>query len=187
MTTGRLLLAVEADGAGAHPAAWRQPGFSGAALDAGFGLDPRSLKETVTVAEGAGFAFAVFGDGPVAPSAGARIEAGVRAAYLSQLTGRIGLAPTLHVTTTEPFHLATQLASLDHASHGRAADHAAAAAGPGRGHRGRLARGRGPRRHHARRRFLPPQRPWPAGHRPASGARAGSGQRARLRRARGGA
>ena len=41
--------------------------------------------------------------------------------YLSQLTRRIGLAPTLHVTTTEPFHLATQLASLDHASHGRAA------------------------------------------------------------------
>jgi alkanesulfonate monooxygenase SsuD/methylene tetrahydromethanopterin reductase-like flavin-dependent oxidoreductase (luciferase family) len=45
----------------------------------------------------------------------------VRAAYLSRLTTRIGLAPTLHVTTTEPFHLATQLASLDHASHGRAA------------------------------------------------------------------
>jgi hypothetical protein len=97
MGTGGLLLAVEADGAGAHPAAGRHSGVSGALLD------PRLSKETVAVAEGAGFAFAVFGDGPVAPAAGARIEAGVRAAYLSQLTRRIGLAPMLHVTTAEPW------------------------------------------------------------------------------------
>jgi alkanesulfonate monooxygenase SsuD/methylene tetrahydromethanopterin reductase-like flavin-dependent oxidoreductase (luciferase family) len=115
MTTGRLLTAVNVDGAGAHPAAWRSPGAAEAALD------PRFLRETVTTAEGAGFTFAVFADGPLPPPAGARVEAGVRAAYLSQLTKRIGLAPVLHVTTTEPFHLATQLASLDHASHGRAA------------------------------------------------------------------
>jgi alkanesulfonate monooxygenase SsuD/methylene tetrahydromethanopterin reductase-like flavin-dependent oxidoreductase (luciferase family) len=115
MTTGRLLVAVDVDGAGAHPAAWCSPGAAGAALD------PRFLRETVAAAEDAGFAFAVLGDGPLPPPSGARVEAGVRAAYLSQLTSRIGLAPTLHVTTTEPFHLATQLASLDHASHGRAA------------------------------------------------------------------
>jgi alkanesulfonate monooxygenase SsuD/methylene tetrahydromethanopterin reductase-like flavin-dependent oxidoreductase (luciferase family) len=115
MTTGRLVLAVEADGTGAHPAAWRYPGASETALD------PTAIKQTVTDAERAGFAFAAFGDGPAPPPAGARIEAGVRAAYLSQLTRRIGLAPTLHATTAEPFHLATQLASLDHASHGRAA------------------------------------------------------------------
>jgi alkanesulfonate monooxygenase SsuD/methylene tetrahydromethanopterin reductase-like flavin-dependent oxidoreductase (luciferase family) len=115
MTTGRLVLAVDADGAGAHPAAWRYPGASEAALD------PSLIGQLVTVAERAGFAFAALGDGPVPPPSGGRIEAGVRAAYLSQLTRRIGLAPTLHATTTEPFHLATQLASLDHASHGRAA------------------------------------------------------------------
>jgi alkanesulfonate monooxygenase SsuD/methylene tetrahydromethanopterin reductase-like flavin-dependent oxidoreductase (luciferase family) len=115
MTTGRLLLAVEVDGAGAHPAAWRCTSVSGTAVD------PPLMTQAVTAAERAGFAFATFGDGPVPPPAGARIEAGVRAAYLSQLTRRIGLAPMLHVTTTEPFHLATQLASLDHASHGRAA------------------------------------------------------------------
>jgi alkanesulfonate monooxygenase SsuD/methylene tetrahydromethanopterin reductase-like flavin-dependent oxidoreductase (luciferase family) len=115
MTSGKLLLAAETDGAGAHPAAWRSPGAAAAALD------PRSLRGRVALAERAGFAFATFGDQPVPPPAGARVEAGVRAAYLSQLTRRIGLAPTLHVTTTEPFHLATQLASLDHASHGRAA------------------------------------------------------------------
>jgi alkanesulfonate monooxygenase SsuD/methylene tetrahydromethanopterin reductase-like flavin-dependent oxidoreductase (luciferase family) len=114
MTTDGLLLAVEADGAGAHPGAWRFPGASEAALD------PRSIREAVTAAERAGFAFAAVGDEPVPPPAGARIEAGVRAAYLSRLTRRIGLAPALHVTTTEPFHRATQLASLDHASQGRA-------------------------------------------------------------------
>jgi alkanesulfonate monooxygenase SsuD/methylene tetrahydromethanopterin reductase-like flavin-dependent oxidoreductase (luciferase family) len=100
MATGRLLLAVEVDAATETV---------------------RFLTETVAAAEQAGFAFVTFGDGPVPPASGARIEAGTRAAYLSQLTRRIGLAPTLHVTTTEPFHLATQLASLDHASHGRAA------------------------------------------------------------------
>jgi alkanesulfonate monooxygenase SsuD/methylene tetrahydromethanopterin reductase-like flavin-dependent oxidoreductase (luciferase family) len=115
MTTGRLVLAVDADGAGAHPAAWRYPGASETALD------PHFIRQTVISAEKAGFALAAFADGPLPPPAGGRIEAGVRAAYLSRLTSRIGLAPTLHVTTTEPFHLATQLASLDHASHGRAA------------------------------------------------------------------
>jgi alkanesulfonate monooxygenase SsuD/methylene tetrahydromethanopterin reductase-like flavin-dependent oxidoreductase (luciferase family) len=115
MTIGRLLLAVEADGAGVHPAAWRYPGAAETAIDL------RLIKATATAAERAGFAFVTFGDGPVPPPTGARIEAGTRAAYLSQLTRHIGLAPTLHVTTTEPFHLATQLASLDHASHGRAA------------------------------------------------------------------
>jgi alkanesulfonate monooxygenase SsuD/methylene tetrahydromethanopterin reductase-like flavin-dependent oxidoreductase (luciferase family) len=115
MTTGKLLLAVEADGAGAHPAAWRSRGFTPTALE------PHSVKATAAAAEKAGFAFITIDDQPVPPPAGARIEAGVRAAYLSQLTSRIGLAPALHVTTTEPFHLATQLASLDHASHGRAA------------------------------------------------------------------
>jgi alkanesulfonate monooxygenase SsuD/methylene tetrahydromethanopterin reductase-like flavin-dependent oxidoreductase (luciferase family) len=114
MTTGKLLLALEADGAGAHPAAWLAPGAETA-------LDPRALAETAAAAERAGFAFLTLGDEPVPPFAGARVEAGVRAAYLSQRTSRIGLAPTLHATTTEPFHLATQLASLDHASHGRAA------------------------------------------------------------------
>ncbi|GIM95405.1 LLM class flavin-dependent oxidoreductase [Paractinoplanes toevensis] len=73
--------------------------------------------ETARAAEAAGFVLVTLGDSPGGPG----IEAGVRAAHLSRRTSRIGLAPTLHVTTTEPFHLATQLASLDHASLGRAA------------------------------------------------------------------
>jgi len=72
MTTGKLLLAVEAGGAGAHPAA-----------------------APASAAERAGFALLTLGDQPVPPPAGGAIEAGVRAGYLSQLTSRIGLAPTL--------------------------------------------------------------------------------------------
>jgi alkanesulfonate monooxygenase SsuD/methylene tetrahydromethanopterin reductase-like flavin-dependent oxidoreductase (luciferase family) len=77
-------------------------------------IDVAGIEETTTLvrlAEEAGFALVTLG--------GSRIEAGVTAAYLSRRTRRIGLAPTLQTTVTEPFHLATQLASLDHASLGR--------------------------------------------------------------------
>jgi alkanesulfonate monooxygenase SsuD/methylene tetrahydromethanopterin reductase-like flavin-dependent oxidoreductase (luciferase family) len=118
--SARRLLAVDLDGDGAHPAAWRHSGRPpGAVLTAG------GLRETVATAEAAGFTLATFADTPTPPSDGpdavGRLEAGVRAAFVSTLTDRIGLRPTLHVTTTEPFHLATQLASLDHTSRGRAA------------------------------------------------------------------
>ncbi|MDB4872588.1 MAG: hypothetical protein JWL97_3592 [Gemmatimonadales bacterium] len=120
--SARLLLAVDLDGDGAHPAAWRHSGRPpGAVLTAG------GLRETVATAEAAGFTLATFADTPTptppgdGPDAVGRLEAGVRAAFVSTLTDRIGLGPTLHVTTTEPFHLATQLASLDHTSRGRAA------------------------------------------------------------------
>ncbi|MGI5240591.1 LLM class flavin-dependent oxidoreductase [Dactylosporangium sp. CA-139066] len=79
--------------------------------------DIDALERTVTAAERAGVAFVTIADSPGAP----RVEAGVLASFLARRTTRIGLAPTLHVSTTEPFHLATQLASLDHATLGRAA------------------------------------------------------------------
>ncbi|MFC4068414.1 LLM class flavin-dependent oxidoreductase [Actinoplanes subglobosus] len=82
------------------------------ALEAGTGRD---IDARVTAAEAAGFVFVTLSDTP-----GTGIDAGVRAAFLARRTSRIGLLPQLHVTVTEPFHLATQLASLDHASQGRA-------------------------------------------------------------------
>ena len=121
-----LHLALEVDGDGAHPAAWRHSGRPPGAV-----LTPTALRSVVAEAEAAGFALVTFDDTPLPPNArpgggagpdaAGRIEAGTRAAYVAPLTDRVGLAPTLHVTTTEPFHLATQLASLDHASRGRAA------------------------------------------------------------------
>ncbi|WP_436758331.1 LLM class flavin-dependent oxidoreductase [Streptosporangium sp. V21-05] len=114
-----LSLAVDLDGDGAHPAAWRHSGRR-----PGDVLTAAALRAAVGAAESAGFTLATFADAPVPPSRGldaaGRLEAGTRAAFAAPLTDRIGLAPTLHVTTTEPFHLATQLASLDHASRGRA-------------------------------------------------------------------
>ena len=111
-----LRIAVEIDGDGAHPAAWRFTG--GTAPDR---LSPRALVDVVTDAERGGFSFVTFDDAPLPPDSGLRLDATSRAAYVSTLTDRIGLAATSHVTTAEPFHLAAQLASLDHASHGRAA------------------------------------------------------------------
>lgn len=117
LTTHALHLALEVDGDGAHPASWRHSGRPPGAV-----LGPRALRETVADAQRAGFALATFADSPLPPSQGrdasGRLEAGTRAAYVAPLTDRIGLAPTLHATVTEPFHLATQLAALDHASHG---------------------------------------------------------------------
>ncbi|KKD02111.1 LLM class flavin-dependent oxidoreductase, partial [Streptomyces sp. WM6386] len=88
-------------------------------------LTPQAVREPPVSAERVGFALVTFADAPLPPGRCpvpvGRIEAGTRAVYVSGLTDRIGLGPTLHVTTTDPFHLATQLAALDHASHGRAA------------------------------------------------------------------
>jgi alkanesulfonate monooxygenase SsuD/methylene tetrahydromethanopterin reductase-like flavin-dependent oxidoreductase (luciferase family) len=117
-----LYLAVDLDGDGVHPAAWRASGRSPAAV-----FDPIALRAVVARAEAAGFTLATFDDRPLPPNAdggldaAGRIEAGTRAAFVSTRTDRLGLAPTLYASTTEPFHLATQLASLDYASHGRAA------------------------------------------------------------------
>jgi alkanesulfonate monooxygenase SsuD/methylene tetrahydromethanopterin reductase-like flavin-dependent oxidoreductase (luciferase family) len=118
--TRALHLALEVDGDGAHPAAWRHAGRPPGAV-----LDPRAVRSVVATAQEAGFVLATFADGPLPPAPGpdaaGRLEAGTRAAFVATVTDRIGLAPTLHATVTEPFHLATQLAALDHASHGRAA------------------------------------------------------------------
>ncbi|MCW2603145.1 MAG: hypothetical protein JWN61_1280 [Pseudonocardiales bacterium] len=120
MPVSELLIALEVDGDGAHPAAWRQSGRA-----PGDVLTARATAAIVASAEAAGVALVTFDDAPTPPSdsldAAGRIEAGSRAAYVSTLTDRIGLAPTLHATVTEPFHLATQLASLDWATNGRGA------------------------------------------------------------------
>lgn len=62
-----LRLALEADGDGAHPAAWRHSGRPPGAV-----LGPRALRDVVAAAEDAGFALVTFADSPLPPGAARR-------------------------------------------------------------------------------------------------------------------
>ncbi|RMI02409.1 LLM class flavin-dependent oxidoreductase, partial [Cellulomonas triticagri] len=114
-----LLVGLDVDGAGAHPAAAALSGLSPAEVVSG-----ARLARTVRHAENAGVTFATFADAvlPAVPGdpASARLEAVTRAAFVARTTTAIGLVPEVPTTYPEPFHVATQLASLDHATSGRA-------------------------------------------------------------------
>ncbi|WP_246023597.1 LLM class flavin-dependent oxidoreductase [Nocardia yunnanensis] len=97
--TGLFALGIELDGAFTHPVAWRA---------------------RVQAAENAGFTFATFGDSLDPPESGARLDATVRAGFVAATTSTLGLVPVIAATYAEPFHLASQLATLDYASRGRA-------------------------------------------------------------------
>jgi hypothetical protein len=99
-------LAVELDGEGAHPAAWRR------------------VRAVAQVAENAGFTLATFDDSLLPPDGVGpvgRIGAMERAAFAAVHTSVLGLAPVVSTTYSEPFHVSSQLASLDFAAAGRAA------------------------------------------------------------------
>ncbi|MDT7745490.1 MAG: hypothetical protein QOE59_4568, partial [Actinomycetota bacterium] len=123
-----LHLAVALDGAGWHPAAWREPGARSAELfTAGYWTDlartaERGLLDLVTIEDGFGLQS---GDHLTEPDrrtdrVQGRLDAQLIAAFLAPLTSRIGLVPTVTTTHTEPFHVASALATLDHDSRGRA-------------------------------------------------------------------
>lgn len=121
-------LALELDGDGAHPAAWLAARHAPADL-----LSGERIRATVLAAESAGFHAATFSDGPLDGSAAGsadgsrggaditgRLDAVQRAAFAAPLTRSIVLIPEVDTVYTEPFHVATQLASLDYVSGGRA-------------------------------------------------------------------
>ncbi|PWD50922.1 nitrilotriacetate monooxygenase [Serinibacter arcticus] len=123
MSQRPLVVAVELDGHGAHPAAWRA-----SAEQPGAVFDPAVLRRTVLAAENGGFALATFDDALTTTQATAsaggvagRLDAVVRSAFVAPLTARVGLGPRVDPRGVEPFHLAAQLASLDIASLGRGA------------------------------------------------------------------
>ncbi|WP_053351606.1 LLM class flavin-dependent oxidoreductase [Leucobacter musarum] len=126
---------IALDGAGWHPAAWREPS---ARPDALFTAD--YWQQLVDTAEAAGADYVTFEDAlrlQSAPMLGGaadatadagidptivegRLDALLTASWIAPRTRTIGLIPTVTTTHTEPFHVATALQTLDHVSAGRA-------------------------------------------------------------------
>jgi alkanesulfonate monooxygenase SsuD/methylene tetrahydromethanopterin reductase-like flavin-dependent oxidoreductase (luciferase family) len=122
-----LHLAVALDGAGWHPAAWREAGARPNELfEAGYWAD------LVTEAERASVDFVTIEDSLTLQSdehfepnnrtdrVRGRLDAILIAARIAPRTHRIGLVPTAVVTHTEPFHVSKSIATLDYVSTGRA-------------------------------------------------------------------
>jgi alkanesulfonate monooxygenase SsuD/methylene tetrahydromethanopterin reductase-like flavin-dependent oxidoreductase (luciferase family) len=122
-----LHLAVALDGAGWHPAAWRDPAARPSELfTAGYwaGLvaeAERGLLDFVTFEDSLGLQSSRLEgpDGRTDQIRG-RLDAVLLAARLAPLTTGIGLVPTTSTTHAEPFHVAIGIATLDFVSNGRA-------------------------------------------------------------------
>jgi alkanesulfonate monooxygenase SsuD/methylene tetrahydromethanopterin reductase-like flavin-dependent oxidoreductase (luciferase family) len=114
-----LQLAIEIDGDGAHPAAWRRAAHAPDQL-----LTPQRVRSVATIVENSGFALATVDDDLLPsdhrPQPVGRIGAVERAAFIAASTTTLGIVPTVSTTYTEPFHVSSQLASIDHISVGRA-------------------------------------------------------------------
>ncbi|MEE1755370.1 LLM class flavin-dependent oxidoreductase [Streptomyces sp. SP18CS02] len=119
MPTPALHLAVEIDGDGAHPAAWRHAAHAPDRL-----LSPRHVARVASAAENAGFTLVTLDDSLLPPDSGTgvvgRIGSVERAAFIAASTSVLGVAPIVPTTYAEPFHVSSQLASLDHIAAGRA-------------------------------------------------------------------
>ena len=122
-----LHLAVALDGAGWHPAAWREPvARPRELLTAAYWTDlvteaERGLLDFVTIEDALGLQSSSF-TGPDARTdqVRGRLDAVLIAARVAPLTRRIGVVPTAVVTHTEPFHISKAIATLDYVSTGRA-------------------------------------------------------------------
>jgi alkanesulfonate monooxygenase SsuD/methylene tetrahydromethanopterin reductase-like flavin-dependent oxidoreductase (luciferase family) len=115
-----LLTAVALDGAGFHPAAWRERSVGVQDLFA-----PERIVSLTQRAETAGVDLVTLADslGPAGSGPGevtARLDALAVLARIAPVTERIGLVPTVTTTHTEPFHLQAAVATLDWVSAGRA-------------------------------------------------------------------
>jgi alkanesulfonate monooxygenase SsuD/methylene tetrahydromethanopterin reductase-like flavin-dependent oxidoreductase (luciferase family) len=120
-------LSVALDGAGWHPAAWREPRARPAELfTAGYWADviaeaERGLLDFVTIEDELSLQSWSYGtpDRRTDQVRG-RLDAVLIAARVAPLTRHIGLVPTVVVTHTEPFHISKAIATLDYVSTGRA-------------------------------------------------------------------
>jgi alkanesulfonate monooxygenase SsuD/methylene tetrahydromethanopterin reductase-like flavin-dependent oxidoreductase (luciferase family) len=122
-----LHLAVALDGAGWHPAAWREDEARPDELfTAGYWTDlvreaEQGRLDFVTIEDSLG-PQSSRPDGPDERTDQVRghLDAVLIASRVAPLTSHIGLVPTAVVTHTEPFHLSKAIATLDYVSGGRA-------------------------------------------------------------------
>jgi alkanesulfonate monooxygenase SsuD/methylene tetrahydromethanopterin reductase-like flavin-dependent oxidoreductase (luciferase family) len=120
-------LSVALDGAGWHPAAWREPRARPAELlSARYWADvvaeaERGLLDFVTIEDGLSLRSSRRGEPDTrTDQVRGRLDAVLIAARVAPLTRHIGLMPTVIVTHTEPFHISKAIATLDYVSNGRA-------------------------------------------------------------------
>jgi alkanesulfonate monooxygenase SsuD/methylene tetrahydromethanopterin reductase-like flavin-dependent oxidoreductase (luciferase family) len=121
-----LQLAVALDGAGWHPAAWRSPHARPRDLfGARYWVDlareaEAGLLDFLTIEDSFGMQSAkMFVADDRTDQVRGRLDASLVASLLAPLTTEIGLVPTINTTHTEPFHVASTIATIDHASGGR--------------------------------------------------------------------
>ena len=123
-----LHLAAALDGAGWHPAGWREPGARpGDLFTPGYWADlvaeaERGLLDFVTIEDALGLQATSRHRGPDGRTdqVRGRLDAVLIAAQVAPATSRIGLVPRAVTTHTEPFHVSTAIATLDYVSSGRA-------------------------------------------------------------------
>ncbi len=126
-TSAPLHLAVALDGAGWHPAAWREPDAQPDRLfTAGYWTElaqraERGLLDFLTIEDGLDLQSDDHfqGDSRTDRVRG-RLDAVLIAARAAPATKNIGFVPTAITTHTEPFHLSKAIATLDYVSGGRA-------------------------------------------------------------------
>jgi alkanesulfonate monooxygenase SsuD/methylene tetrahydromethanopterin reductase-like flavin-dependent oxidoreductase (luciferase family) len=121
-------VAVALEGAGWHPAAWREPDAHPAGLfSASYWCElvqeaERGLLDFVTIEDSFGAQSSPFSRNPDGRTdrVRGRLDAVLIAARVAPTTSKIGIVPTAVVTYTEPFHISKAVATLDYVSGGRA-------------------------------------------------------------------
>ena len=126
-SNNRLRLGVALDGAGWHPAAWRESTSRPDALfTPGYWVDlvraaEVGLIDFVTIEDSLALQSSdFFGPDSRTDEVRGRLDALLIASRVAPLTSHIGLIPTITTSHTEPFHVSTAVATLDFTSEGRA-------------------------------------------------------------------
>jgi alkanesulfonate monooxygenase SsuD/methylene tetrahydromethanopterin reductase-like flavin-dependent oxidoreductase (luciferase family) len=120
-------LSIALDGAGWHPAAWREPRARPDELfSARYWADlvaeaEQGLLDFVTIEDALSLQSGSHGEPDTrTDQVRGRLDAVLVAARVAPLTRHIGLLPAVVVTHTEPFHVSKAIATLDYVSTGRA-------------------------------------------------------------------